>query len=63
MAIHELLLLKIFSEQDSAKIVELRQLRNKVVHGAVDFRSTISRQTVADLGAIVERYSAALSSV
>jgi hypothetical protein len=63
MAIRELLRLNIFSEQDSAKIEELRQLRNEVMHGGVDFRSTISRQTVADLRAIVERYSATLPSV
>jgi uncharacterized protein YutE (UPF0331/DUF86 family) len=63
MAIRELLRLNIFSEQDAAKIEELRQLRNKVMHGGVDFRSAISRQTVADVRGIVERYSAALPPV
>jgi hypothetical protein len=57
IAIRDLLRLNIFSEQDSAKIEEFRLLRNKVMHGGVDFRSTISRQTVADLRGIVERYS------
>lgn len=57
IAIRDLLRLNVFSEQDSAKIEEFRQLRNKVMHGGIDFRSTISRQTVADLRTIVERYS------
>ena len=63
MAIRELLRLNIFSEQDAAKIEELRRLRNEVVHGGVDFRSAISRQTVAELRGIVERYSAISPSV
>ena len=63
MAIRELRRLNIFSEQDSIKIEELRQLRNKVMHGAVDFRSTISRQIVAELRSIVERYSTIPPSV
>jgi hypothetical protein len=57
MAIRELLRLDIFSEQDSSKIEELRQLRNEVIHGGKDFRVAISSQTITDLRAIVERYS------
>lgn len=63
MARRELLRLDVFSKQDSARIEELRQLRNEVTHGVVDFRSAIARQTVADLRGIVERYSTIQSSV
>jgi hypothetical protein len=57
MAVNELLRLNVFSVQDAEKIEELRRLRNEVVHGILDFRQVISRQTVADLRLIVDRYN------
>ena len=57
IALRELLQLNVFSPQDEEKIEELRRLRNEVVHGAVDFRSAISRQTVEELRSIVNKYS------
>lgn len=56
MAVRELLRLNVFSPQDAEKIEELRRLRNEVVHGAVDFRTAISRQTVEELRSIVNKY-------
>ncbi|NEQ34373.1 MAG: hypothetical protein F6K04_25880 [Leptolyngbya sp. SIO4C5] len=56
MAMRELLSLNVFSPQDAEKIEELRRLRNEVVHGAVDFRRAISRQTVEELRSIVNKY-------
>lgn len=57
IAVNELLRLDVFSEQDTEKIEKFRRLRNEVVHGTLDFRKVISRQTVADLRLIVDRYS------
>jgi hypothetical protein len=56
IAVRELLSLNGFSPQDAEKIEELRKLRNEVVHGAVDFRRAISRQTVKELRSIVNKY-------
>lgn len=55
-AVRELPCLNALSPQDAEKIEELRRLRNKVVHGAVDFRRAISRQTVEEVRSIVNKY-------
>jgi hypothetical protein len=62
MAINELIRQGVFKPKEAAEIVDLRKLRNEVVHGIVDHKTAVNKQAIKRLQDITEKLQSSLEA-
>jgi uncharacterized protein YutE (UPF0331/DUF86 family) len=61
MVISEMVRVGVFDPDEAIEINELRQIRNNVVHGIVDYKTVLNRKVVQRLEAITKKYEKTIS--
>ena len=61
MAINELIRQGVFKPKEAKEIEDLRGLRNQVVHGIVDHKTSVNKPAIKRLQDITEKLQASLA--